>query len=139
MFGMCPWVRAMSDFFLPDTNVYILYSRGNVAATNWFRATLNTGQRVGVCPVVIAECLAGANPAERIGWREIFDALVFWDIQPQDAEQSGIYRYDFARRGIQLALGDTLIAAVAKRVGATLVTNNVKDFPMTDIRVQAFP
>ena len=128
----------MSDF-LPDSNVFIQYGRGDVAATNWFRAVVNSGQRVGVCPVVIAECLAGAKPGERIGWREIFDAMTFWEIEPGDAEQSGIYRYDFARRGLRLELGDTLIAAVAKRVGATIVTNNVKDFPMTDVRVQAFP
>ena len=127
----------MADF-LPDTNVYIQFSRGNIAATNWFQAALNSGQRVGICPVIMAECLAGAKPEERIGWDEIFAAVAFWQIESGDAKQSGIYRYDFARRGIRLELGDTLIAAVAKRVGATIVTNNVKDFPMTDVQVLAF-
>lgn len=86
----------------------------------------------------MAECLTGAKLAERAGWDEIFDSVAFWAMEPGDAKQSGIYRYDFARRGIQLGLGDTLIAAVAKRIGATIVTNNVKDFPMTDVRVHAF-
>jgi predicted nucleic acid-binding protein len=132
--------RAMTMIdFLPDSNVYIQFGRGNVAATNWFQAALNAGQGVGICPVIMAECLTGAKLAERAGWDEIFEAVAFWTIEPADAKQSGIYRYDFARRGIQLGLGDTLIAAVAKRVGATVVTNSVKDFPMTDVRVQAFP
>lgn len=128
----------MTDF-LPDTNLCIRFGRGELEASEWFQTMLNSGQRVGVCPVVIAECFAGAHPPERIGWLEIFDALTFWEILPGDARQAGVYQYDFARQGIQLKLGDTLIAAVAKRVGATIVTNNVKDFPMTDVRVQAFP
>jgi len=34
---------------------------------------------------------------------------------------------------------DTLIAAVARRVGATVVTDNAKDFPMDDIQVMSIP
>ena len=36
----------------------------------------------------------------------------------------------FARQGVQLAMTDSLVAAVANDVGATIVTTNIKDFPM---------
>lgn len=121
--------------YLPDTMHLIWFSRGRRAEVEWFQMMMNSGEEVGACPVTIAEAYAGAVPVEHPGWAEIFDALTYWGVTREDAAQSGIYRYEFARRGFQLKLGDTLIAAIARRVGATVVTENRKDFPMTDIPV----
>jgi tRNA(fMet)-specific endonuclease VapC len=121
--------------YLPDTMHLIRFGRGRRDEVEWFQMMLNSGEEVGACPVTIAEVYAGAPPREFPGWKEIFDTLVYWDVTREDAVQSGIYRYDWARRGFQLKLGDTLIAAVAKRVGATVVTENLKDFPMDDFPV----
>jgi predicted nucleic acid-binding protein len=96
---------------------------------------LNTRETVGVCPVVVAECYSGARPPERHGWAEIFGSLAFWPIEFTDAAQAGTWRYDFARRGIQLSTTDLLIAAVALRIQATLVTSNTRHFPMAGIQV----
>ena len=40
-----------------------------------------------------------------------------------------------SRSGVQLATVDVLMAAVALRVGATLVTENVKDVPMAGLNL----
>lgn len=46
------------------------------------------------------------------------------------AQQAGDWRYDFARRGVQLTTTDCLIAATAHAHHATVVTGNAKDYPM---------
>jgi predicted nucleic acid-binding protein len=51
------------------------------------------------------------------------------------ARRAGKYRYDLARRGVQISATDALIAAVARDRAAVLVTRNVRDFPMADIHV----
>jgi predicted nucleic acid-binding protein len=100
---------------------------------------LNSREVVGACAVTVAECFAGAHLAERPGWGEVFGRLEYWDITIEDAARSGVYRYDFARRGLALKLGDTLIAALAHRLGATVATANVRDFPMQDIVLVQVP
>lgn len=123
--------------YLPDTTVLIGFGRGRPIETEWMRRALNSADTVISCPVTVAECLAGATLTERRGWQEVFEVLRFVPFDLSDAYLSGTYRYDFARRGRQIALGDSLIAAVARRAGATVVTSNVKDFPMEDIQVKA--
>jgi predicted nucleic acid-binding protein len=98
---------------------------------------LNTGEEVGICAINVTECLAGARPQERPGWEEVFRTLRYWPIQRADAALAGTWGYDFARRGRALTTGDLLIAAVARRLRAVVVTDNVKDFPMEDIVVQS--
>jgi tRNA(fMet)-specific endonuclease VapC len=122
--------------YLPDTTVLIGFGRGRPAETDWMRRTLNSANTVISCAVTVAECLAGATPSERAGWREIFGALRFVPFDLEDAVLSGTYRYDLARQGRQIALGDSLIAAIARRTGAVIVTSNLKDFPMDDIHVE---
>lgn len=51
------------------------------------------------------------------------------------AKRAGRYQADWARRGRTLHLADTLVAGTARAHGALLVTDNLTDFPMRDIRV----
>ena len=124
-------------YYLLDTSFLVQFGRGRREETEWLQTRLNSVDTIGCCPITIAEVHAGAHPRERPGWAEIFGAMVFWPILPEDAALSGAWRYDMARRGIHLQLGDTLIAAVARRVGATVVTHNVKDFEPLGVKVEA--
>ena len=55
------------------------------------------------------------------------------------AELAGVFRYDFARRGRTILTPDALVAATAAVVDAILVTDNVKDSPMPEVRtIQLF-
>ena len=55
------------------------------------------------------------------------------------AEQAGRYQADFGKRGRTIHTADALVAGTAKAHGAILLTDNVRDFPMRDIEVQAPP
>lgn len=53
-------------------------------------------------------------------------AVLDW---PQEAAQHyAEIRLDLKKRGAQLGAGDLMIAAHARAIGATVVTNNTKDF-----------
>jgi predicted nucleic acid-binding protein len=56
-----------------------------------------------------------------------------------EGERAGIWRREYARRGVTLSQADCLVAATAFRVGATLATGNVRDYPMDEIPVEHWP
>ena len=96
---------------------------------------IEAGDEVGVCTIVVAEFYAGLVPEQRTRWDEFFAALPYWEATLEAAKQAGIWRYEFARKGIPLSTTDLLLAAVANQKEAVLMTNNVKDYPMGEINV----
>jgi tRNA(fMet)-specific endonuclease VapC len=116
--------------FLVDTTVLIDASRHREPALSWLQGAIQQPGEVGVCAVIVAEFFAGLRPEERARWEAFIDQLTFWDTTRDMAQQAGIYRYHYARRGRAISTADAIIAATAAAVGATLVTDNLKDFPM---------
>ena len=53
--------------------------------------------------------------------------------------RAGRLRFDYARQGITLSLGDMLIAATALEHGLTLITQNQKHFPLPDLALHPLP
>jgi predicted nucleic acid-binding protein len=52
---------------------------------------------------------------------------------------AGEFKRDYARKGTTLNLGDVIIAAVAIQHQATLLTDNIKDFPMAGLSLFPAP
>ena len=75
------------------------------------------------------------RPRERNATVALLDTLEHYDVTRPVAERAGLLRAERASQGRTLALPDLLIAAVALLHGLVLVTGNVKDFPMKDLRV----
>jgi tRNA(fMet)-specific endonuclease VapC len=115
---------------LLDTTSLIDFSKGFEPSTSCVKHMLSSGDEVGVCPVVVAEIFAGLPPQRHQDWHAFLVALLFWPISYSASVQAGQWRYAFARRGIQVAMMDSLVAAVADEMGATVVTSNTKDYPM---------
>lgn len=93
---------------------------------------------IGVCSVVLAEFLSGMHPGRRAVWTTFVDGLTYWTTSPPAARQAGIWRHDYRQDGITLATTDLLIAAVAYEVGATLITENPRHFPMPELSLLSF-
>jgi predicted nucleic acid-binding protein len=64
-------------------------------------------------------------------------SLVFLPVTEEIAEQAGHLKAHYAKRGKILSLQDVTIAAVSIAYGCTLVTENVKEFPMPELQVYA--
>jgi tRNA(fMet)-specific endonuclease VapC len=120
---------------LLDTTVLIDLSREPELVFPALRGLIVSGGTLGVCAISVAEFFAGVPRGERHYLEDRIADFEYWDISWEAAVLAGMYRFDFARQGIAIQITDALMAATAVTMNATLVTNNVKDFPMAGLRV----
>ncbi len=121
--------------YLLDTPILIDFCKAYEPTFSSVLRMIESDDDIALCAVVVAEFYFGLAPQERIRWSEFLDSLLFWQETLEVAKQAGIWRYEFARRGISLSTPDLLVAAVAHVNNAVLVTNNLRDFPMEEIRL----
>jgi predicted nucleic acid-binding protein len=119
--------------YLLDTDAVIDFFKGFPASVELIQQLFQQGETLCTCAVVTAEVYAGLNPNERSRGEELLRALRFFATSRGTARQAGLWRYAFARQGVQLATTDCLIAAIAHERGATLVTGNMDDYPMPEL------
>jgi predicted nucleic acid-binding protein len=122
--------------YLLDTTVLIEHLRHPGALTGFLSLLLDDGHDLATSCVNIAELERGIRPKDRKAADALLDRLGYLDTTIEAAARAGRYLADYARRGRTLQLGDALIAGTARAHGAVLVTDNVRDFTMRDIRVQ---
>ena len=117
--------------FLPDTNAVSNFLRGaNPALVARMHAEFS---RLRLSALVVAEREFGImHHAAGRRFRRAFAELVSTvPIEPFTREDAGIYahlRSTLEKRGQGIGPIDTLIAAQALRLGATIVTHNVREF-----------
>lgn len=93
------------------------------------------GLDVCSCAVTVAELRTGFRADERESTEEILSILRYRETSIVGAMMAGDWKKDWASRGRTLALPDLLIAATAFDHDLFVLTDNVKDFPMREIRV----
>lgn len=94
---------------------------------------------MGTCCVNVAEVERGIRPRERKAVSALLKRLDYLDTSREAAMRAGRYQSTFAQRGVTIHTPDALIAGTARAHGAVLVTDNVEDFPMHDVRVEPLP
>ena len=121
--------------YLLDTTVLVDISNRIEPVSSQVRALLVGPDEVGVSAVSVAEFFAGLRPEDRPRWEAFLDQTDHWNITREIAVQAGVYRYAYVRLGRAISTPDALIAATALAIGATLLTNNVRHFPMPELRL----
>lgn len=117
--------------FLPDTNAISNFLRGaNPALTARMTAEFSS---LRLSALVVAEREFGiVHHAAGQRFRRAFDSLVTTvPVEPFTREDAGHYarlRSYLEKRGQGIGPIDTMIAAQALRLGATVVTHNVREF-----------
>jgi predicted nucleic acid-binding protein len=92
------------------------------------------------CSVVsVAEIYAGIRPKEEAITNQILRSLVQYEVSASIAGRAGYLKNAAAKQGITILLPDALIAATVIENGLTLVTDNVKHFPMQEIKLYPLP
>jgi predicted nucleic acid-binding protein len=124
---------------LLDTTVLVDYVRERPAARHLLIALLAQGDDVATTCVSIAELERGIRARERKVAETLVERLSFLPTTREAAMRAGRYLAQFSARGVTLHLADALIAGTARAHGAVLVTHNVEDFPMRDIRILLAP
>ncbi len=121
-----------------DTNIVIrAINRRAPQVRERLLQNLARGTVVGIPVIVLFELWYGiknsARPVDNAANLAAFLTLDVspWPFEPQDAEEAGDIRAALAKAGKPIGPYDTLIAAQARRRGATLVTANEREFART--------
>ena len=123
------------DRLLLDTTALIDLSKNFGDVLTSLNAVVASGGILGVCAISVAEFLAGVPVSQRERWERWIADFEYWDITREAAVLAGILRFDLARQGRALQIPDALMAATAVVTGSTLVTNNITDYPMPNLRL----
>jgi predicted nucleic acid-binding protein len=126
----------VARYFL-DSDTLIDYSKGHEPVTSRVRTLLEHEHEIGICAIQIGEFFTGLPPEDREAWSIFLSSIHLWEISIDAAIRAGSDRYHFARQGQQLSLTDCLTAAAAREHDAILLTNNLRHFPMTDLRAHS--
>jgi hypothetical protein len=119
---------------LLDSDILIDFLRGRGAAWSLLTRWQVTGESLLISTVSVAEILAGAQRGEEKATERLFSVLEKIPVSESIARSAA----DFLRtyqRSHGLELGDALVAATALVAGATLITRNVRHYPMPQVRV----
>jgi predicted nucleic acid-binding protein len=119
--------------------VLIAHLRGDKAVTHLLLDLLADRHSLGTSCVNVAEVERGIRPKERKAATALLVRLRYLETTRDAAARAGRYQADFERRGVTIHTADALIAGTVRAHGAILLTDNVRDFPMRDIEVEAPP
>ena len=113
-----------------DSSVIIDHLRGDERARNVIAAHVEAADQLWGIVISRAEVIASMRSADRGPTIRLLDQLRWLDIDLEVADKAGALarRYRRSHPGLQLA--DCLIAAGTARLGARLLTQNVRHFPM---------
>jgi predicted nucleic acid-binding protein len=125
--------------YLIDTTVLIAHLRGDSGVTGTLLGLLGEGHGLGTTGVNIAEVERGLRPGERKRVALLVDRLTYLEITREAATRAGRYQAQWAKRGRTIHTPDALIAGTARAHGAVVMTDNMADFPMRDVHIQAPP
>ena len=114
--------------YLLDTTLIVDHAHGHEAAMRLLHRRYEEGAELFTCDVVVCEALSGGTDEHRSVVSRLLEPLDYVATDPATARQAGDARLERHRAGGKLGLGDALIAAVAKGLGATIVTRNRPDF-----------
>lgn len=120
--------------FLLDTTALIDLFRDQKSTVDLI-TRLADESLLAVTPVSIAEIYSGIRSKEIHNVEEFLDTLVLYQIDGAVARRAGLFQRDYRQKGITLGLADCLIAAAAVENRLTLVTKNLRHFPMPELMV----
>lgn len=124
----------MTDYLL-DTTVLVNAIRRRQGKAELLRYLLTQGGNLACSTITIAEIYAGMRPHEKERTKELFAQLVAHDVTSAIAAVGGLLKNEWAAKGRILSITDMPIAATAIMHKCVLVTDNVKDFPMSEVRL----
>ena len=114
----------------------VAHLRGDAAVTGLLLDLVADGHTLGTSCVNVAEIERGVRPKERKAADQLVDRLRFLETTREGAARAGRYQADYEKRGRTIHTADALVAGTARAHGAVLLTDNRRDFPMRDVRVE---
>lgn len=125
--------------FLLDTSVIIDVLNNKRDRARLIRELLQEGNVFTCSSINIAEVYAGMRPKEKRLTEALLDSLHCYEITRPVAAHAGILKREWSQRAITLSIADTIIAAVALANNLVLLTDNLRHYPMPEIKKFELP
>jgi predicted nucleic acid-binding protein len=124
----------MQGSLLIDSDVLIDHLRKEKQALRFLAAELEKNSLIFVSVISRVEILAGIRKGEDAIVNSLFEILTPVNVDISIADRAGEYLRKYSRSH-SMSIGDALIAATSKEMSLTLITRNVKHYPMQDITI----
>ena len=125
--------------YLLDTSVIVDALNGKQNRDYLFKELLQRGHLLACCSINVTEVYAGLRSHEETRTRELLESLQYLPISWAVARLAGLLKRDYGREGITLATTDATLAAVAIHYQLTLITDNLKHYPMKELSFYPMP
>jgi len=125
--------------YLLDTSIILDALNGKRGRRDFLLGLVKQGNLLACCPINVTEVYAGLRPKEEPATEEFLRSLEYYHLTWPVARLAGVIKRDYRRKGTTLTVADTTIAAVALVNELTLLTDNVKDFPMKELTLYPLP
>ncbi|MBK6847335.1 MAG: type II toxin-antitoxin system VapC family toxin [Proteobacteria bacterium] len=117
---------------LVDTSVLLDHLRGRAHAAELLMRSVRAGAALWSATVVRTEILAGMREGEERATNALLGALRWQALTIEIADHAGRLARRYLRSHPRVDTVDYVVAATALTLGASLLTQNVKHFPMFD-------
>jgi predicted nucleic acid-binding protein len=121
-----------------DSTFLIDHLRGEGDAVDRLARIFENGDEPIVTEIVVCEVRAGLLPDAERHLVALLEPMEFVQPDPGTAMRAGRWRAELRIRGRTLSLADSLIAAAADSMGATVLTRNVRDLSLTPVPVERY-
>lgn len=120
--------------YLIDTDILIWVLRENKKYQDFLKKIAKK-EPLSISTITIAEVYKNIYPEKLVKTENLIQEFLVHDVTSSIAKQAGFYWQQYAKRLKKLNITDCLIAATASINNATLVSLNIKHFPMKDIQI----
>jgi|SRR3989344_6677035 len=120
--------------YLLDTDILIWVLRGKKEIIDKV-LNLKDKSALSISVVSVAEIYKNIFPAELTATEDYLQQHIIFEVDWKIAKIAGLYWQQYTKKLKNLSLMDCLIAGTANINNATLVSLNIKHFPMKDIQV----
>jgi len=124
---------------LLDTSVLIDTLRFRKQRRELLARLVEEGHRLSTTALNIAELYTGIRSGEETRTSFLLDSLECYALDCETGKQAGLLKNVWAKKGKTVSLPDAIVAAIAIDRGCTLVTDNRKDFPMSELSLYRLP
>jgi predicted nucleic acid-binding protein len=122
-----------------DTSVLVDLLRGDPRAVALLDERVGAGDELWGVVITRSEVLSGMRSHERASTRALLESLQWLDVDVEVADRAGELARRYRRSHSGVELSDYLVAAGTELLGASLLTQNVRHFPMFPDLQPAYP
>jgi predicted nucleic acid-binding protein len=122
----------MNDYLL-DTDILIWHLRGRADIVKVVEQFAGK-DRLYISAISRTEVVMGMLPKEEMITMEFLSSLSTCSVNKEVADKAGEYIRIFRKKGVIIEIPDALVSATAATNNLVLVTLNLKDYPMEDVK-----